>query len=121
MDLNSPVVQICIQVTQAEFQGNRLEAKALSLRAWELAADDFERCVAAHYVARFQDAPEDSLRWNLEAFDRSQNVEHEKVKDFYPSLYLSLGRSYEQLGDLAEARRYYDLAAELGFPHQSAS
>jgi hypothetical protein len=29
-----------------------------------------------------------------------------------------MGKSYELLGNLNEAKRYYDLAAELGVTHQ---
>jgi hypothetical protein len=31
---------------------------------------------------------------------------------------LNMGRSFELFGDQAEAKKYFDLAAELGFPHQ---
>ncbi len=114
-------MQKCIQGTQAEYQGRPAEAKALYEQAWELAKDSLERCVAAHYVARFQAAPEARLRWNQEALDQANAAEPEQVKDFYPSLYLNLGQSYEQLGNQAEADCYYALAAALGFPHQTLS
>ncbi|RGC68468.1 hypothetical protein C5N14_13190 [Micromonospora sp. MW-13] len=29
--------------------------------------DDYDACVAAHYLARQQDDPEEILRWNQEA------------------------------------------------------
>jgi hypothetical protein len=45
-------------------------------------------------------------------------VNDERVKEFYPSLYLNLGRSYELVGDQNEAQRYYNLAAKLGVIHQ---
>ncbi len=35
----------------------------------------------------------------------------EQVRGFYPSLLLNLGRSYEVLGDLVEARRLFQLAS----------
>jgi hypothetical protein len=119
MDQNNPVVQLCIAGTQAEFAGRQAEASALYWQAWEAAKDDYEACVAAHYVARFQKSPEDILRWNQEALDRADALKDESVKDFYPSLYLNMGRAYELLGNPAEARRYYDLAAGLGAVHQA--
>jgi len=39
------------------------------------------------------------------------------VKEFFPSLYLNMGRSYEMLGNEAEAKRFYELAAGLGYIH----
>ncbi|MGF2076150.1 hypothetical protein, partial [Enterococcus casseliflavus] len=39
-------------------------------------------------------------------------VGDERVRSFYPSLYLNMGHAYELLGNQTEAKRYYDLAAE---------
>ena len=119
MDINNPVVQLCIQGTQAEFAGRREDAWAFYQRAWEAARDDFEACVAAHYVARGQTSPAEILRWNLEALKRADAVGGDQVRDFYPSLYLNMGHSYELVGNQIEAQRYYDLAAGLGFTHQA--
>ncbi len=51
------------------------------------------------------------------ALDHAQAVKDERVAEFYPSLYLCLGKSYEELGDKANAERYYNLATELGVIH----
>ena len=118
MDINNPVVRLCIAGTQAEFAGRLDDARGLYAQAWEAAHNDYEACIAAHYVARFQATPEDGLRWNLEALERARRVEDGSVEAFYPSLYLNLGRSHEALGNPAEARRYYGLAAGLGVVHQ---
>jgi tetratricopeptide (TPR) repeat protein len=69
-------------------------------------------------MARCQDSPEEILRWNREALERANAVKDGRVKEFYPSLYLNMGHSYELLGNQDEAKRYFDLAAELGFSHQ---
>jgi hypothetical protein len=119
MDPTNPVVSLCIQGTQAEFAGRPEDAAALYQQAWEIASDDFESCIAAHYVARFQKNNADTFRWNQEALRRADAVKDERVKAFYPSLYVNLGRSYELLGNALEARRYYDLAASLGVVHQA--
>jgi hypothetical protein len=119
VDTSSPVIQLCIQGTQAEFQRRLEEAKALYAQAWEQAGTDLERCIAAHYMARFQETPEARLHWNQEALSRANAVEEAQVKDFYPSLYLNLGQSYEQLGYQPEADHYYALAGALGVPHQA--
>jgi tetratricopeptide (TPR) repeat protein len=94
----------------AEAGGRFEEARALFTQAWEASQDDFEACIAAHYLARHQDTLQDNLRWNQAALDRAATVGDERVRSFYPSLYLNVGFSHEMLGDLAEARRHYDLA-----------
>ena len=119
MDLNNPVIKLCIEGSQAEFEGKPELAGALYQRAWQTAKDDFEACIAAHYLARFQDNPADRLCWNQEALSRADKIQDERVRDFYPSLYLNLGQSYELLGNAVESKRYYDLAAGLGYVHQA--
>ncbi|HEU0297586.1 MAG TPA: hypothetical protein VFR47_32895 [Anaerolineales bacterium] len=118
MDTTNPVIQLCIQGARAEFEHRLEDARALYEQAWEERQDDYEACIAAHYLARFQDSPEESLRWNQLSLQHANLVADERVKDFYSSLYLNLGRSYEVLGNQTEAQRYYRLAAELGVIHQ---
>lgn len=118
MDLKNPVVRLCAEGTQAEFEGRKEDAKRLYQEAWAARKDDYEACVAAHYVARFQDTPEETLYWNQEALARAQKVGDDRVKEFLPSLYVNLGHSHELLGNTDKARHYYQLAADLGLVHQ---
>ena len=115
----NPVVQLCIQGTQAEFNGRIDEARALYRQAWEASTDDYEACIAAHYMARYQETPEDALAWNLEALARAEAVGDDRIAGFYPSLYVNLGRSFELLGQEAEAKQYYRMASDLGLEHQA--
>ena len=118
MDLNNPVVKLCAEGTRAEFEGRIDDARNLYMRAWEASTDDYDACVAAHYVARYQASPQETLRWNAEALARADAVGDERVSSFYPSLYLNMGHSHEKLGNQTEANRYYQLAANLGVVHQ---
>ena len=111
MDPDNPIVRLCVKGMEAEGAGRHDDARALFIQAWDAHTDDWEACIAAHYLARHQPTPEDTLRWNQEALDRAAAVADVRVHGFYPSLYLNLGHSHEQLGNLAEARRFYDLAA----------
>ncbi len=118
MDTSSQAVQRCIEGTQAEFAGRLEDARALYRQAWDAASSDFEACVAAHYIAHLQEAPEERLRWNQIALERANAAEQSAVQEFYPSLYLNMGQSYELLGNTAEAQRFYNLAAGLGAKHR---
>jgi tetratricopeptide (TPR) repeat protein len=119
IDSKNPVVKLCIQGTQAEFAGDIEQARALYLKAWELVQNDYEACVAAHYVARHQGDPTEEFRWNQVALNRAKAANDKRIQAFYPSLYLNMGQTYEKLGDQAAAKYFYDLAAELGAFHQS--
>ena len=118
MNLNNPVIQLCMAGTRAEFEHRLEDARVLYQQAWEAHTDDYDACIAAHYVARFQDSAEESLTWNQLALEHADAVKDARVKEFYPSLYLNLGRSYELVGNQVEAQRFYDLAATLGVIHQ---
>ncbi|HYR08154.1 MAG TPA: hypothetical protein VEQ60_10315 [Longimicrobium sp.] len=111
MDPDNPVVKLCAQGMEAELAGRPVEARDLFVRAWDARRDDYDASVAAHFVARHQPTPEETLRWNQEALARADAVGGERVRGFYPSLYLNVGHSHEQLGDPDEARRFYALAA----------
>ena len=117
IDTTNPVVRLCMDGARAEFEHRIDDARILYQQAWDARTDDYGACIAAHYVARFQESPEESLRWNQLALSHAEAVNDERVKEFYPSLYLCLGKSYEELGDKANAEKYYNLAAELGIIH----
>jgi len=118
MDITNPVIQLCIEGSCAEFEHRLEDARSLYQQAWDVHQDDYEACIAAHYLARFQDSPEETLRWNELALAHAQVVKDERVEVFYPSLYLNLGSAHEKLGDQDEAQRYYEMAARLGVAHQ---
>jgi hypothetical protein len=111
MDPENPIVKLCVQGMEAEMRGRHNEASLLFIQAWEQSTTDYEACVAAHYVARHQQTPEDALRWNQESLTRANAVNDESVHGFYPSLYLNMGKAHEDLGDREQARRYYELAS----------
>jgi hypothetical protein len=118
MDLNNRVIQLCSAGTRAEYERRLEDAQSCYWQAWQAVTDDFEACVAAHYVARFQADPAECLRWNQVALARAQAVGDGRAASFFPSLYLSLGRAYELAGDTALAQENYLAAERLGVRHQ---
>lgn len=112
MDPDNPVVKLCAAGMEAEFAGRVDDARRLFAQAWDSAQDDYEACIAAHYVARHQPTFADNLHWNEVALARANAADGDQVRDFYSSLYLNLGHSYEVNGDLSAARLQYELAAE---------
>lgn len=118
MDMSRRSVELCAQGTQAEFEGRVDDARALYDQAWEAANDDYDRCVAAHYVAHLEADPAERLRWNLLALQHADLAPTELVEPFYGSLYVNVGESYEATGDLKQAEHFYSLAAEHGVIHQ---
>ncbi|MDN3354286.1 hypothetical protein QWU11_16955 [Actinomadura sp. DC4] len=111
MDPDNPVVRLCSEGMRAEAEGRDADARDLFRKAWETAGDDYEACVAAHYLARHQPTPQETLRWNQECLDRADAVADERVEGFYASLHLNLAKTHQDLGDQGKAREHLELAA----------
>lgn len=115
MRLDGRTAELCIAGTQAEFERRLDDARALFLEAWHAAVDDYDRAVAAHYVAHLEAELDEALRWNLVALECAQR--DDRTHEFTGSLLVSVGGAYETLGNTAEAERYFALAAEYGVVH----
>jgi tetratricopeptide (TPR) repeat protein len=113
MDPDNAIVRLCAEGMQAESVGDLDGASARFQRAWNQATSDWEKCVAAHYVARHQMSPEATLHWNEECLRYAEAVGDETVAGFYPSLYLNIGHSHEVLGNRDHAIEAYQKAVAL--------
>ena len=105
MDLTSETAQLCMAGNQAEFERRLPDARAFFAQAWDAATDDYEASMAAHYVADLEPDPATALAWDLEALRRG--FMDNRVTEFLPSLYVSLGGSYERMGDAGEAEEIF--------------
>lgn len=119
LDPTNPVNTLVIRGMQAEGQGRHDRARDLFAQAWDAHTTAIEGAVAAHYVARQQDSPEQTLEWNRRALDLVADADADTVAGWMPSLHLNLGKSYEDLGDLDTALRHYR-RAEAASPALSA-
>ncbi|MQS06314.1 hypothetical protein [Streptomyces alkaliphilus] len=115
MDPNNPVVRLCGEGMTAEAEGREEEARELFRRAWDAASDDREACVAAHYLARHQPGPEETLHWNRECLRLAERVGDDRVRGFHASLHGSIGRALLELGRPGEAGPHFTAAAD-GLP-----
>jgi tetratricopeptide (TPR) repeat protein len=86
------------------------KAGNLFLQAWHEAQSDFEKFTAAHFVARHQNSVTDKLKWDQTALQMASNVKDESIKGSFPSLYLNIGKCYEDLNEFELAKKNYQLA-----------
>jgi tetratricopeptide (TPR) repeat protein len=107
---NNKVVHLCAKGMEAEGQGKLEQARNYFEEAWERAATDFEKFTAAHYVARHQKSVCDKLMWDKTALIHALNIKDEDVTETLPSLYLNVGKCYEDLNDFEQARNNYQAA-----------
>jgi tetratricopeptide (TPR) repeat protein len=108
---DNKVIKLCADGMAAEGHGQMEKAKDLFLQAWEESESDFEKFTSAHFVARHQDNVSDKLKWDEIALEMALKIKDEEIKGSYPSLYLNIGKCYEDLNDRDRAKEYYELAS----------
>jgi hypothetical protein len=108
IDRDNPVVQLCAAGMAVD--GDPDAAHTLFQQAWESRRDDYDASIAAHFLARHQPSPADTLRWNRIAAAHAEAVPDNRAEPLLASLYLNLADSYLALGNRADAAT----TAELG-------
>jgi hypothetical protein len=104
------VVKLCLQGMEMEEKGKPEEAGKLFLQSWDEATNDFEKFLAAHYVARHQKTVSDKLNWLETTLQFALKINDDAVKSAFPSLYLNIAKCYEDLNNSAKAKENSDLA-----------
>ena len=107
---NNTIVKLCLQGMNLEENNKPEEAEKIFLQAWNEATNDFEKYLAAYYVARHQKSVEDKLKWLETTLQFGLKVNDHSVKGAFPSLYINIAKCYEELGDSDTAKRNHELA-----------
>lgn len=115
MDLSTQTVRLCIAGTQAELRRDLETARSLYTQAWQVASDDYDRTIAAHYLGHLEPDLVETHRWNVLALSCAQR--DPRTEPFLGSLLVSLGGTFEQLGQLEAAQRMFAQAADYGVIH----
>ncbi len=110
---NNNVVKRCLQGMGMEENGKPEAASELFLQAWDEATNDFEKFIAAHYVARHQKNVSDKLKWLETSLDCALKINDDTVKSAFPALYLNIAKCYEDLSDPDQANKNYKLATSF--------
>ncbi|MCL5028453.1 MAG: NAD(+)--rifampin ADP-ribosyltransferase [Bacteroidetes bacterium] len=93
-----------------EEKGKPEEASILFIQAWNEATNDFEKFLAAHYVARHQKNVSDKLKWLEISLQFTLKINNDTVKSAFSSLYSNIAKCYEDLSDPDKAKKNYELA-----------
>lgn len=110
---NNNVIKLCVLGMGMKENGKPEEAGKLFFQAWSEATNDFEKFIAAHFVAGHQKNVQDKLEWFESALQFALKINNETVKSSFPSLYLNIAKCYEDLGDADNAKTNYELAASF--------
>lgn len=109
-DPDNHIVKLCAEGITKEGSGDIAAAKMLYQQAWQQAGNDLEKYIAAHYLAR-NCTPDDQLKWNTVSLKHALKVKEPGIAGSLSSLYLNMGKSYEDIGDQVSAKEHYLSAA----------
>ena len=107
------VVKLCLQGISMEEKSKPEEASKLFHQAWDVATNDFEKFIAAHYVARHQKNISDKLKWLDTALQCALKINDDTVRSAFPSLYFNIAKCYEDLSNSDMAIKNYELATSF--------
>ena len=108
---NNHVVQLCMQGLAGEGGGETEEAGKMFHKAWDDATNDFEKFLAAHFLARHQSDVHDKLKWFETALHLALQVNNDLVNSAFYGLYGSIAKCYEDMGDPDNAKKNHELAS----------
>jgi rifampin ADP-ribosylating transferase len=111
---NNPIVKLCLQGMAMEDAGKPENAGRIFLQTWNEASNDFEKFLAAHYVARHQKSVHDRLKWLETGLELALKVNNNAVNSALPTLYSNIASCYSELGDPGKAKKNHDLAVSSG-------
>ena len=107
---NNPIVKLCMQAMDLEEKGKAEDASKLFLQAWNQATNDFEKFIAAYYVARHQKNISDKLKWLETDLQLALKINDPSVNGALPGLYSKIAKCYEDLNDHDNAKKNDELA-----------
>lgn len=107
------VVKLCIQGMGMEEQNKSEEAEKLFMQGWNEATDDFEKFLAAYYVARLQKKVYNRLQWFEIALQHALKANDDTSKSAFHTLYLKIAECYHELSDPEKVKEYNALAISV--------
>jgi tetratricopeptide (TPR) repeat protein len=110
---NNNIVQLCIRGMAMEEKDDPVEAGRLFMQAWNEAANDFEKFLAAYYLARHQDSAAGKLQWLETSLQLALKINNESVNSALPNLYSNIAKCYQEMGEQDNAKKNHELAISL--------
>lgn len=109
------IVQLCLQGMEKNAQGDKTEAISLFELSWEKAENDFEKFLSANYLSKHQKTITDELKWLEITLEYGLKINDNTVKSAFPSLYTNIGKCYESLNLIENAKSSYEKASNFKY------
>jgi len=109
----NPIVRLCLQGMEAAEKNNTAEASEYFQKAWSEGSSDFDRYLAAYYVATLKTDSQEKLEWLTIAVEHAEKSGSESAKTAYASLHIAIAACYQHLGETAKSAYHADLAKKF--------
>lgn len=108
-DPNNPTVKRCLQAMAVE-STDASQARRIALEAFREATDDFEKFLAAYYIARFEDGQVDRIHWLETSLGCATRSDDLSARTALGAVHEKLAEAYEDHGGRVEAAKHRALA-----------
>lgn len=108
----NPIVKLCVMGMAREEEGKPDAANSLFLQAWQEASHDFEKYIAAYFIARQEQEVAQRLQRFETALQFGLKVNNDSVTGALPALYTHIADCYSKLGDMDNVHKYQALALQ---------
>lgn len=105
------VVKCCLQGMQSEELGNAEEAHKFFLEAWSIATNDFEKYLAAYYLARQEKNSSQKLNWLELSLQFALKINDPATNSALPILYTHIANCYKALNNNNNAKINFEKAS----------
>lgn len=114
----NPTVKGCLQGMSLEEQGKQAEANTCFMEAWNGANNDFEKYLAAYFVARNHTNIADKLHWFELALLHALLAPESAVNGGLREVYTQMAACYHQQHDEENENKYKQLSIEVSLEPQ---
>lgn len=100
----NPIVKLCLQALAAAEKGTAEEALQISQRAWSEASNNFEKFMAAFFVAKHQHSDRSKLKWFQTSLQHALSINDASVNSALYTLYSNIAKCEAANGDQQSAK-----------------
>lgn len=104
------IVKLCLQGMAMVDKGNPEIGYDLFLQAWQEATEKFEKFIAAHCLARYQDKVIDKLDWLEASLQIALEMNDDTTRSALSALYSTIAECHKSLDDIEQANIYVALS-----------
>ncbi len=106
------VVKLCLQGMATEANGEIEEASNIFNKALNDAENDFEKYLAAYFIAKNKQDNLEKLEWFKKSLNIALTINDISVTSALPRIYRDISECYEKISDFNNSKKYSELSQQ---------